>query len=252
MIITADYHTHTRFSHGRGTVEDNVRAAIARGMKEVAITDHGLNHVVFGLRRRKLANLREQIDEMNERYAGTIRVLMGVEANLIGLDGTIDLPDELMSSFDILLMGYHRMAWLKDAKTVGHFGVMNYILTDNQKIIRKNTQAYVRSMERYPIACITHPDDMIHLDMELLGEAAARTGTALELNMRHHSLTIEQIVRLKINGAPFLISSDAHRSKDVGNMSGMIEWAMEAGLTEQDILNAQGCRRSIRMLTSNR
>ncbi|MFZ5975609.1 MAG: PHP domain-containing protein [Bacillota bacterium] len=252
MKIIADYHTHTIFSHGRGTVEDNVHAAIKKGLQEIAITDHGLRHVVFGLRRRKLALLREQIDALNARFMGKIRVLMGVEANLIGLDGTIDLPKEFMAHFDILLVGYHRMAWLKDLKTFWHFAVKNLLYKKGKKygkIVQKNTQAYVRSMEKYPIACITHPNDMIHLDMDMLGKAAARTGTALELNIRHNSLTVEEIGRLKENGAPFMISSDAHRSDDVGDLAGTVRLADDAGLKESDVLNAKGCGRSVRKIT---
>lgn len=251
MKIIADYHTHTTFSHGRGTVEDNVRAAIAQGLEEIAITDHGLRHVAFGLRRRKLALLREQINELNTRFMGKIRILMGVEANLVGLDGTIDIPNEFMAYFDILLVGYHRMALLKDFKTFWHFAIKNTLQKNGEKyrkIVQKNTQALVYSMKKYPIACITHPNDMIGLDLDMLGKAAAHTGTALELNIRHNSLTAEQINRLKENGAPFMISSDAHRSEDVGDFAGTVRLADEAGLDAKDVLNAKGCERPVRKL----
>jgi putative hydrolase len=41
--ITADYHTHTRYSHGKGTIEDNVRVARDMGLKSIAIADHGFS-----------------------------------------------------------------------------------------------------------------------------------------------------------------------------------------------------------------
>ena len=54
LTLTADYHTHTRFSHGKGDIEDNVLAARALGLKTVGITDHGYGHMGYGIRRRDL------------------------------------------------------------------------------------------------------------------------------------------------------------------------------------------------------
>ena len=63
MILTSDYHTHTPYSHGKNTVLENAMAAKAKGLKEIGITDHGFNHLVFGLKRRKLVDLRAEINE---------------------------------------------------------------------------------------------------------------------------------------------------------------------------------------------
>ena len=49
MAFFGDYHTHTTYSHGKGSVADNARAAAAVGLKEIAITDHGLRHIIFGI-----------------------------------------------------------------------------------------------------------------------------------------------------------------------------------------------------------
>lgn len=53
MILTGDYHTHTPYSHGKNTVLENAEAAKKLGLKAVGITDHGFNHIIFGLRDRK-------------------------------------------------------------------------------------------------------------------------------------------------------------------------------------------------------
>ena len=87
MILTADYHTHTPYSHGKNTVLENANAAKRLGLKEIAITDHGFNHLLFGLKRKRLDDLRHEIDEA-ERLTG-VKVLMGMESNLISLDGDI-------------------------------------------------------------------------------------------------------------------------------------------------------------------
>ena len=51
MILTADYHTHTPYSHGKNTVLENAVAAKEKGLKQLGITDHGFNHLLFGLKR---------------------------------------------------------------------------------------------------------------------------------------------------------------------------------------------------------
>ena len=50
MLLTGDYHTHTPYSHGKNTVDENAAQAAANGLKEIAITDHGFRHVIYNLR----------------------------------------------------------------------------------------------------------------------------------------------------------------------------------------------------------
>ena len=45
-----DIHTHTVYSHGTGTIEDNVKAAAAKGLLCVGIADHGIGHAFFGMK----------------------------------------------------------------------------------------------------------------------------------------------------------------------------------------------------------
>ena len=53
-----DYHTHTTFSHGTGSVEDNVASARALGLKEIAITDHGFGHMAYAVKRSAFPVMR--------------------------------------------------------------------------------------------------------------------------------------------------------------------------------------------------
>lgn len=63
-----DLHTHTIYSHGKGTIEDNVQAAIARGLSHIAITDHGPGHLFYGVKRRDIPRMRKEVDALNEKY----------------------------------------------------------------------------------------------------------------------------------------------------------------------------------------
>ena len=71
MNLTADYHTHTPYSHGKGTVEENAARAKALGMKQIGITDHGFAQLAFGLRRRKVPALIADCRAAAENWEST-------------------------------------------------------------------------------------------------------------------------------------------------------------------------------------
>ena len=101
MILTADYHTHTPYSHGKNTVYENAKAAKDKGLKQIAITDHGFNHLLFGLKRKRLSDLRSEINEA-EHFTG-VKVLMGMESNIISLSGKTDMKESDLKYFDVYL-----------------------------------------------------------------------------------------------------------------------------------------------------
>jgi len=110
MALSGDYHTHTKYSrrnHGKGTVEENVKAAVEKGLSQIAITDHGFNQILYGVRRSDMAKMREEIESARERYP--IEILQGVEANLISANGDIDVVESDYENLDILLCGYHKL-----------------------------------------------------------------------------------------------------------------------------------------------
>ena len=80
MLLTGDYHTHTIYSHGSGTVMDNAVAAKELGLKEIAITDHGFEQMAFGIKRKKVPQLIADCKEATEKTG--VKVYVGMEANL--------------------------------------------------------------------------------------------------------------------------------------------------------------------------
>ena len=92
MLLYGDYHTHTLYSrhhHGKGTVLENASVAADKGLKQIAITDHGFNHEFFGIRRKNIPSLQEDI--LNAKEITGVDILLGVEANIISLDGDVDV-----------------------------------------------------------------------------------------------------------------------------------------------------------------
>ena len=106
-MLTKDLHTHTLYSHGKGTPEENVLAAISCGLKTVAVSEHGPGHMFFGVRGRKLGHLRREMDRLKEKYSDKIEVLFGIESNLVGY-GLTDIPKDLLDMFDVRLLAFHK------------------------------------------------------------------------------------------------------------------------------------------------
>ena len=106
MKILADYHTHTIYSNGKngkrkhafGTIEENVQEAIKKGLKTIGISDHSYRHLLYGLNRDSIFEMREEIDRLNEKYK-EIEILLGVECNILDNKGTIDMDDKIIEQF---------------------------------------------------------------------------------------------------------------------------------------------------------
>lgn len=238
MRITADYHTHTVFSHGKGTIEENVLAAIQKGLKAIAITDHSPGHMLYGI--RKVTPMLEEIQRVRKAYAGRIEVLVGLEGDLCSLDGTTDLPLE-KGRYDLFILGYHRAARMAWRDSIW-FSVRNgFLATSGSREYRAqyNALAYARAMERYPVDIIAHPGLYIPLDIGILAKAATEHGVALEINGTRPTMSVEQIHQAKRLGARFIINSDAHRVDRVGCFERALAVADAAGLSAADLLNAE-------------
>jgi len=261
-VITADYHTHTRYSDGKGSIEDNVLAAISKGLKKIAISDHGYNHIGIGMRLKDFDKIRSEINRLNERYP-SIEILMGVEANPIGLNGEIDVPDHLIHRFDLISVGYHRAVTpftLKDAWQLFLKNRFNAISrNDRHELSQMNTLALINSIERNPISIITHPGAKAQIDIRLLAKHAAQKKVALEINPHHdvyltrndkvmrkeasyQQISPKNVEYVKIaleEGASFVINSDAHTPGEVGVFDIALKIAELAGVPVSRIINAE-------------
>lgn len=101
-----DHHTHTVYSHGKGSIEDNVKVAVSKGLKSIAITDHGPGHMTYGLKMSKVPEMRAEMDRLKSIYSD-IDILLGVEANTMRVSPFLDVDEDEKEQFDIILAGYH-------------------------------------------------------------------------------------------------------------------------------------------------
>lgn len=242
MRLIEDLHTHTVFSHGKGTIEDNVKAAAALGLKRIAISDHGPGHLGFGLKRRNLPVMRGEIERLQPLYPD-IEILLAVEANILGLDGTIDVTDEDREYYDLVLCGYHFGS--RPARWPGDLGIHVYnVLAKRWKIfapaaLRRNTQAVVRALEKNSIDILTHPGAKGPVDILTVAQTAARRGTSLEINNHHGHLTTEEIVIAMETTVQFYVGSDAHVPEHIGHIEDALKRIRAAGLSADRIVNIE-------------
>lgn len=240
MRIIADYHTHTRYSHGKGTIRENVEAAIEKGLKAIGICDHGPGHYLYGVKREKIYQMRREVDKLNREYK-EIEILLGVEANVIGFDGTIDVDEEIIDMLDILLLGFHYGVLFK---SIGDYLFMNVanpvsklLPIGRERIIERNTEAIIKAIERYPIDIITHPGDKVKLNTKKVAETAYAKGVALEINEKHNELSVENLKIALDTKVDFYINSDAHRPEEVGMVDEAIKRIVEANIPLSRIKN---------------
>ncbi len=222
MLLTADFHTHTQYSHGKGTVLENALVAKERGLKAMGITDHGFAHLAFGLSKRKIEPLKKDCALATEQTG--VKVLVGVEANLVSTNGDVDLKPDRYDHFDIFLAGIHKLLMFKFG-TWFSFGFPNMTLTTfgvknvPQSLVRRTTNMLIKAIKKHPIDVITHLNFTSYLDPVEVAKVAADYGTYIELNSKKVHLSDEQLYKVGQTGARFVIDSDAHSPDRVGEIS---------------------------------
>lgn len=229
MKLTADYHTHTVFSHGKGTILDNAMVAKEKGLKELGIADHGFNHPAFGISKRKVP---EMLELCRQASADTgVNVLLGVESNIIGTDGTVDLKEKLYDQFDIFLAGIHKFILYKFGSFFSLFArnFFNSLMKKEQvsaSLIKTNTKTFINVIKKNPVDIITHLNYCCFADAVEVAKVAADYGTLIELNSKKAHLTDEELYKIVQTGVNFVIDSDAHSPERVGEIS-LVESLLE-------------------------
>jgi DNA polymerase (family 10) len=224
--IRGDLHCHTTLSDGRQTAEQMAQAALARGYEYLAITDHSASHG-FGdhVTIEALQERIEEIHALNARLDG-IQLLAGTEVNILP-DGSLDYPDELLAKLDWVIASVHTS-----------FGMDERAMTDRM----------IRAIEHPWVDAIGHPTGRkietrppYALDMSRVIEAAARTGTMIEINAAPDRRDMNEIhARAAAEaGVKVLVDSDAHSARNFELLRYGIATARRAWLTKDQVANAR-------------
>jgi len=232
MRLLADFHTHTKFSrffHGKNTIEEMVNAANAIGLQEIAITDHGYNHIC-GTTKANIDKARKIVDEINQW--STTKVLLGYEADILSEDGTLDIDSETITKLDILLAGYHRMIKTDFASFFGK-------QEQTEQAIERATNAYINALEKYPITMVTHLNSILKTDLYKIGVACRKHNTMVEINSRHLNFSEEDVNNLVASGCMFAVSSDAHSRDDVGRVENCFDLIRKYQIPSEMFVNIE-------------
>jgi len=223
MKLEADLHVHTVSSgHAYSTLEEYVSQAKKIGLKAFAMTDHGpampgAPHYYHFL---NMPMIPDEIDG--------VRIFKGVEANIINVEGELDLREESLRVLDVVMFAMH-------PKT-GY---------DNQGE-EENTRVLLKVLERYPqINVLAHPENAKYpINVEQTVAAAKAKGVALEINNSSHLTrpgTFQKIVafarEIKKQEWKVVLGTDSHISMMLAKYDYALQVVKEAGLTEKHIIN---------------
>lgn len=238
MRITADFHSHTKYSHGTGTVEDNVVAAMSLGLRALAITDHAERHPLIGVKPSHFDAMRQDVTAVAKEYR--FKALLGIEANILSPLGEIDLLPEDASKLDVVLAGFHLTAYplrFKDYFKLPFNGVTRCVCRNTAKQRALNTEAFVRAVTEHEIDVLTHPGFRLDVELKPIGEACAATGTFVEISSRHETPDIEGTELLASTGAKLIVNSDAHKPARVGKCEYALDVVQKIGLGDDVVVN---------------
>lgn len=245
MRINKDYHIHSKYSkngHCKNEIEGIVQKAVSLGLDEIAISDHGVKHVLYGTNEKNLIKAKNEIIALNKKYEG-INIKLGIEANLMSFDGLTDITDIVAENCEVIQMGIHYGVIFRGIRGFFEFFLLNFlarfISPIRRHMIKRNTDAMIKAMERYDIDIITHPGDKIPVDIERLSEKAAETNTILEINNSHKHLTKKEILIASKYDVDFIIGSDSHDYDQIGKFEDSLNRIVEAGLSMDRVVNLE-------------
>jgi DNA polymerase (family X) len=233
--IKGDFHVHTDWSDGQGSIKDITLAAKAMGYEYVAITDHsralGIAH---GLDSEKLTKQINEIKDLN-REMRDFHIFSGVEVD-IRSDGTLDLPSEILSQLDIVIGAIH--SGLNESEEHMTKRVISALENPDVDILAHLTGRIIGSRSA------------VSLDIEAVFKAAIEFHKALEINAMPNRLDLKDvhIKRAKELGVKLTIGTDSHQTAHLGYMRFGISVARRGWCSKNDILNSKPTKEVLKYL----
>lgn len=222
--IRGDLHVHSNFSDGVSSIEAMAKKAKALGYEYIAITDHSKSlKIARGLDEGRLREQIEKIKEINSRNEG-IRILTGIEVDIL-TDGSLDFDDDILKELDVVIASVHS-GFKQDQKTL------------TSRIVNACHNPYVNIIA-HPTGRLLGRRGPYDVDMDKVLEAAAKTGTVLEINSSPDRLDLNDVYvkRAMEMGIKIAINTDAHSPEAFTDMIYGVWVARRGWLTADNIIN---------------
>jgi len=223
--LRGDFHMHCTWSDGADTLEAMIEAAAKRGYAYHSISDHSWGRgSKYGVDPKELREQRARIAELGMRFG--IRTLCSSEVDILP-DGTLDYDDAILAELDIVIASVH---------------------ANTNQSRDEMTARLIRACENPYVSIIGHPTGRhisgfpgYEFDYDAVFAAAARTGTALEIDGQPNRLDLPSALarRAREFGVTFACDSDAHGVAQLENVAFAVGQARRAWLTKNDVLNAR-------------
>ncbi len=225
--IRGDLHMHTTETDGANTIREMAEAALARGLKYIAITDHSKNLAMTnGMDdARALAHIH-RIRQVDSEMGGRIRVLPGIEVDILA-EGELDLDDSTLAQMDIVVASVHSRF---------------------DQPIEQMTDRILRALENPHTRILGHPTgrkvlkrDPYALHIDTILKRAAELGVAVEHNASPARADLNDLhLRLaKQHGCKITVNTDAHSTDELDQIRYGITQLRRAWLTKEDLINTQ-------------
>ena len=240
--LQGDLHSHSEWSDGVHPIEVMAEAARRRGHAYQVLTDHSQSlGIAHGLEPDRVELQRGIIAALNARFvaeeaagslppganAGGFRLLHGCELE-VRADGRLDYDDDLLARFDLVVASVHVARRQSRAELTRR--TLNAIRSPHVDVIA------------HPAGRMIQDRDDLDLDWDAVFEAAAATGTALEINGSPHRLDLapERARRAVEVGCVLAIDSDAHRTDELAYLRWGVDQARRAWVEPRHVMNTRG------------
>jgi len=222
--IKGDLHIHTNWSDGAASLAEIAEAARARGYQYVVISDHTQSlGVARGLTPDRLREQRAEINRLNKQFTD-FRLLQGAEVE-IKADGGLDLPDEVLSELDVVVVSIHS-------------GLRQERERITSRLISAMRNPHVDILG-HPLGRILGQREASAVDMDRIMAVALETGTILEVNAIPDRLDLDDahIRRAVEMGVKLAVNSDAHNAAGLAVMEYGVATARRGWAEAKDVVN---------------
>ncbi len=223
--LRGTFHNHTTASDGRSTLEEMAAAACELGLQYLGISDHSISsYQAHGLDSARLLQQVARIRELNVEYAPDFRLFSGVECDILK-DGTLDYSDDILAQLDYVVASVHASFSLPQAEMTAR--IIRAISNPHVTMLGHLTGRLLLAREPYQV------------DVPAIIEAAAATGTIIELNASPQRLDMDWRwwPLAKEKGVRCSINPDAHHTSQLQQLWNGIGSARKGWLTRKDVIN---------------